>query len=245
MDHPPAEYRAEGMIIHNKTEVHVFEKLFLSLVSHPFLKMRRIARLLPILLLSFPAFSGGWLHAQAPGAPLSHWTIDKIHSRIGFSVSHFTITQVVGNFRDFDARVICSCPGDDFTGGTVEFTAKTASVFTDNKERDGHLQTDSFFGSRQFPEMRFTGTLVKEDGRNKLKGMLTIRDVTRPVSLDVYYGGRIRDAKLGIEKAGFRVSGSVNRLDFGMRWNESFEGGGAIVGKDVTLDLNVEIDKQP
>ena len=223
----------------------MFEKLSLPLLSLPSLKMRGIARLLPFLLLSFSGFSGGVLHAQAASAPLSHWTIDRIHSRIGFSVAHFTITQVTGYFRDFDARVTCACPGDDFTGGTVEFTAKTASVFTDNKERDGHLQTDSFFGSKQFPEMRFTGTLVKEDGRNKLKGMLTIRDVTRPVSLDVYYGGRIRDPKLGIEKAGFRISGIVNRLDFGMRWNESFEGGSAIVGKDVTLDLNVEIDKQP
>jgi polyisoprenoid-binding protein YceI len=75
--------------------------------------------------------------------------------------------------------------------------------------------------------------------------MLTIRDITRPVSLDVVYGGRIRDHQLGIEKAGFKVTGTINRLDFGMRWNESFEGGSAIVGKDVTLDLNVEIDRKP
>jgi len=205
-------------------------------------KMKRFSSLLSTLML---VFLGLHIHAQAPPTPLSHWTIDKIHSRIGFSVAHFTITQVTGYFRDFDARVTCACPGDDFTGGTVEFTAKTASVFTDDKDRDGHLQTDSFFGSKQFPEMKFTGTLVKEDGRNKLKGLLTIRDVTRLVSLDVVYGGRIHDQKLGIEKAGFKVTGTVNRLDFGMRWNESFEGGSAIIGKDVTLDLNVEIDKQP
>jgi len=206
-------------------------------------KTRRIA-CLSVLLLVFSGLPNSLIHAQAPPTPLSHWTTDKIHSRIGFSVAHFTITRVTGYFRDFDARVTCACPGDDFTGGTVEFTAQTASVFTDNKDRDGHLQTEGFFGSKQFPEMKFTGTLVKEDGRSKLKGLLTIRDVTRPVSLDVDYGGRIRDQKLGIEKAGFRVTGTINRLDFGMRWNESFEGGSAIVGKDVTLDLNVEIDKQ-
>jgi polyisoprenoid-binding protein YceI len=96
-------------------------------------------------------------------------------------IAHFIINRVTGYFREFDARVTCACPSDDFTGGTVDFAAKTASVFTDNKDRDGHLQTKSFFGSKQFPEMKFTGTLVKEDGRNKLKGLLTIRDVTRPV----------------------------------------------------------------
>ena len=208
------------------------------------LRKRRRLACLSALLLVFLGLSQSLTHAQAPPTPLSHWTIDKIHSRIGFSVAHFTITRVTGYFRDFDARVTCACPGDDFTGGTVEFTAKTASVFTDNKDRDGHLQTESFLGSKQFPEMKFTGTLVKEDGRNKLKGLLTIRDVTRPISLDVDYGGRIRDQKLGIEKAGFRVTGAINRLDFGLKWNETFEGGSAIVGKDVTLDLNVEIDKQ-
>ena len=92
--------------------------------------------------------------------------------------------------------------------------------------------------------MKFTGTLVKEDGKNVLKGNLTIRDITKPVSFDVTYGGRIRDKNLGIEKAGFRITGKVNRLEFGLKWNETFEGGGAIVGGEVGIDLNVEIDRK-
>jgi polyisoprenoid-binding protein YceI len=175
---------------------------------------------------------------------LQSWTVDRIHSRIGFSVAHFTITQVTGYFQDFDSKVKCICPGDDFTGGTVDFTAKTASVFTDNSDRDGHLRSEAFFSADKYPALRFAGTLVNVDGKKLLKGNMTIRDVTRPVSFDVTYGGRIKDSHLGIEKAGFRITGKLNRLDFGLKWNETFEGGGAIVGQEVTIDINVEIDRK-
>ncbi|MGA2038528.1 MAG: YceI family protein [Bryobacteraceae bacterium] len=182
--------------------------------------------------------------ARAAAPPQTDWAIDKIHSRIGFNVAHFVITQVTGYFRDFDARVTCTCPADDFTGGTVDFTAKTASIFTDNEQRDGHLRSDAFFNAKRYPDMKFVGALVKEDGKNVLRGNLTIRDITRPVSFDVAYGGRIRDKNFGIEKAGFKIRGKVSRLEFGLKWNETFEGGGSIVGEEVTLDIDVEIDKK-
>jgi polyisoprenoid-binding protein YceI len=182
--------------------------------------------------------------ASTVAASPTHWTVDKIHSRIGFSVAHFVITQVTGYFRDFSANVTCTCPADDFTGGTVDFTAKTASIFTDNEQRDGHLRSDAFFNASKYPDMKFTGTLVKENRKNILKGNLTIRDITKPVALDVTYGGRIKDKTFGIEKAGFRVTGKINRLEFGLKWNETFEGGGSIVGEEVTINLDVEIDKK-
>lgn len=197
--------------------------------------------LITTILLALP-LAGNQTPATA-GAPQANWTIDKIHSRIGFSVAHFVITQVTGYFQDFDARVMCVCPADDFTGGTVDFTAKTASLFTGNKQRDGHLRSDAFFNTKEYPLMKFTGALVKEDGKNILKGNLTIRDITKPVSFDVAYGGRIKDKNLGIEKAGFKITGKVNRLEFGLKWNETFEGGGSIVGEEVGVDLNIEIDK--
>jgi polyisoprenoid-binding protein YceI len=181
---------------------------------------------------------------SSAAAPQTHWTVDKIHSRIGFSVAHFVITQVTGYFRDFSATVTCTCPADDFTGGTADFTAKTASIFTDNEQRDGHLRSDAFFNASKYPDMKFTGTLVEENGKNILKGNLTIRDITKPVAFDVIYGGRIRDKTFGIEKAGFKVTGKINRLEFGLKWNETFEGGGSIVGEEVTLNLDIEIDKQ-
>lgn len=188
--------------------------------------------------------SSGTASEIACTEPQTYWTVDKTHSRIGFSVAHFTITQVTGYFPDFDATVTCICPGDDFTGGTVDFAAKTASVFTDNSQRDGHLRSDAFFSADKYPEMRFTGTLVKVDGKNLLKGNMTIRGVTRPVSFDVTYGGRIKDRNLGIEKAGFKITGRLNRLDYGLKSNETFEGGGVIVGQEVTIDINVEIDRK-
>ena len=170
----------------------------------------------------------------------SVWTIDKEHTNIGFRVSHFLISDTVGCFKDFDATV--NLPTNDFTGGTVSFTARTASVSTNNEQRDGHLRSKDFFDSSEFPELKFTGALVKEGGKDVLRGNMTIRGISRPVSLAVTYGGRMKDNTFHIEKAGFRISGTVNRLDFGMKWNEKFEGGGAIVGEEVKIDLNVEIN---
>jgi polyisoprenoid-binding protein YceI len=170
------------------------------------------------------------------------WTIDKEHTNIGFKVSHFLISDTVGCFKNFDATV--TAPANDFTGGTVTFTARTASVSTNNEQRDGHLRSKDFFDSSEYPELKFTGTLVKESGKDVLRGNMTIRGVTRPVSFAVTYGGRMKDSTFHIEKAGFKISGTVNRLDYGMKWNETFEGGGAIVGADVKIDLNVEINRK-
>ena len=170
------------------------------------------------------------------------WTIDKEHSSINFSVSHFLVTQTTGRFRDFDAKVISVA--DDFNGATVSFTAKTASICTDNEERDHHLQSDAFFNAGKYPELMFAGTLVKEGDRYHLKGNLTIRDITRPVSFAVTYNGRVKDSTFHMDKAGFKISGNINRLEYGLKWNETFQGGGPIVGDLVTLDINAEINRQ-
>jgi polyisoprenoid-binding protein YceI len=170
----------------------------------------------------------------------SNWAIDKAHSNIGFSVAHMVVSETTGNFKDFDAKVTTTA--DDFAGATVEFTAKTASVFTDNEKRDGHLKSDDFFNAEKFPELKFTGTLVKESGKYILKGNLTIRDVTKAVSFDVTYGGRVK--AFGGEKAGFKLNGKINRKDFGLKFDKALEGGGLIVGDDVEISVKVEINKQ-
>src|SRR6185369_3346441 len=134
----------------------------------------------------------------------TNWAIDKAHTKIGFNVSHMVVSEVEGYFKDYDAKV--SATADDFTGATIEFTAKTASVFTGNDGRDAHLRGDDakkendFFGAAKYPELKFSGTLVKENGKYVLKGNLTIRDVTKPVTLDVTYGGRVK--AFNGEKAG-------------------------------------------
>jgi len=170
----------------------------------------------------------------------TNWSIDKAHSNIGFSVAHMVVSETTGNFKDFDAKVTSAA--DDFAGATVEFTAKTASVFTDNEKRDGHLKSDDFFNAEKFPELKFSGSLVKEAGKYVLKGNLTIRDVTKPVKFDVTYGGRVK--AFGGEKAGFKLNGKINRKEFGLKFDKALEGGGLIVGEEVEINVKVEINKQ-
>ncbi len=170
----------------------------------------------------------------------TNWSIDKAHSNIGFSVAHMVVSETTGNFKDFDAKVVSTA--DDFAGATVEFSAKTASVFTDNEKRDGHLKSDDFFNAEKFPELKFTGTLVKDGGKYVLKGNLTMRDVTKPATFEVTYGGRVK--AFGGEKAGFKIKGKVNRKEFGLKFDKALEGGGLIVGDEVEINVKVEINKQ-
>jgi len=168
------------------------------------------------------------------------WSIDKAHSKIGFNAKHLVVSEVEGYFKDYDAKVTSTA--DDFAGSTVEFTAKTASVFTDNEKRDGHLKSDDFFNAEKFPELKFTGNLVKENGKYVLKGNLTIRDVTKPVTLDVTYGGRVK--AFGGERAGFKITGKILRKEYGLKFNAALEGGGLVVSDEIEINVKVELSKQ-
>jgi len=170
----------------------------------------------------------------------TNWSIDKVHSKIGFSATHLLVSEVEGSFKDYDAKVTSTA--DDFAGSTIEFTAKTVSVFTDNEKRDGHLKSDDFFNSEKFPELKFTGTLVKENGKYVLKGNLTIRDVTKPVTLEVTYGGRVK--AFGGERAGFKIKGKILRKEYGLKFSGALEGGGLIVSDEIEINVKVEITKQ-
>lgn len=171
------------------------------------------------------------------------WVVDKAHTKIGFAVTHLLISEVEGHFKDFDIKVTSS--GDNFENAKIEFTAKTASIFTDNERRDEHLRSDDFFNSEKFPEMKFVSKSFKKVGKNnyKLIGDLTIRDVTKQITLDVVYNGTVKDP-WGNTKAGFNVSGQLNRFDYGLKWNALTELGGAVVDKIVKLRIHVELTKQ-
>jgi len=170
----------------------------------------------------------------------TNWSIDKVHSKIGFSATHLLVSEVEGSFKDYDAKVTITA--DDFAGSTIEFTAKTVSVFTDNEKRDGHLKSDDFFNSEKFPELKFAGNLVKEGGKYVLKGNLTIRDVTKPVTLEVTYGGRVK--AFGGERAGFKIKGKILRKEYGLKFSGALEGGGLIVSDEIEINVKVEITKQ-
>lgn len=178
--------------------------------------------------------------AMATAQAQTTWTIDKVHSKIGFSAIHMVVAETDGKFDEFDGTLVSK--KDDFDGAEVSFTAKVASINTENTKRDDHLKSDDFFNAEKFPDIKFVGTLTKAGGKYQLKGKLTMRDVTREVAFDVTYGGQI-DTGRGV-KAGFKFTGVINRLDFGLKFSNTFADGKAVVGNDITITCKIELDKK-
>ncbi len=179
--------------------------------------------------------------ALAPFSLLAqtNWSLDKSHSSVKFTVQHLVISEVEGNFKMFDGSV--SAPTADFNNAKINFTVDVASINTDDEKRDGHLKSDDFFNAEKYPKMTFTSTSFKKVKGNvyALEGNLTIRDVTKKVKFAVIYGGTVKDP-WGNTKAGFKASGKINRKDYGLKWSAMTEAGGAVVGDDVNMIVNVE-----
>jgi polyisoprenoid-binding protein YceI len=170
----------------------------------------------------------------------STWSVDKSHSKIGFSVPHMAVSEVEGNFKEFDGSIVSKSA--DFNGAEVTFTAKTASIDTDNEKRDGHLKSADFFDAEKYPEVSFKGNLVKAGKKYKLKGNFTMHGVTKPVEFDVTYGGTINTGKG--EKAGFKLIGKLNRQDYGLTWSNKVPTGELVVGDIVEIVGKIEVDKK-
>ena len=168
------------------------------------------------------------------------WTIDKSHSKIGFNVIHMAVSEVEGKFNDFDGTIISK--SDDFNGAEISFTAKTASVDTDNERRDTHLKSPDFFEAEKHPEITFKGNLTKNEGKYKLVGDFTMKGVTKKVEFDVTYGGSITTDRGS--KAGFKLTGSVNRQEYGLAWNSKATGGELVVSDVVDLIVKIELNKK-
>ena len=168
------------------------------------------------------------------------WGLDKSHSSVKFSVEHLVISEVEGNFKMFDGNLE-SKTANDFTDAKVNFTVDVNSINTDDEKRDGHLKSDDFFNAEKYPKMSFAGTSFKKLKGNMytLEGNLTIRDVTKPVKFSVVHGGVVKDP-WGNIKAGFKASGKINRKEFGLKWGAVTEAGGAVVGDEVNMIINVE-----
>jgi polyisoprenoid-binding protein YceI len=168
------------------------------------------------------------------------WKIDEVHSKIRFSARHMVIAEVEGQFKKFD--FILHIDGDDFSAGRIELTIDAKSIDTQNNDRDNHLRSADFFDAEKFPEIKFKSTSVKKisDEKYKLLGELTIKENTRPIELDVMYGGQIKDP-WGNTRAGFKVNGSINRFDYGLKWNNLIETGGAVVGKYININCDIEV----
>jgi polyisoprenoid-binding protein YceI len=169
------------------------------------------------------------------------WAIDKTHSNVKFTVTHLVISEVEGYFKIFDGSMEHSKP--DFSDAKINFSVDINSINTDNENRDNHLKSDDFFNAQKFPQMKFESTSFTPLGNNnyKLTGNLTIRDVTKPVTFDVTYGGI---ANMGTTvKSGFRAKTTINRFDYGLKWDKATETGGLVVGKDVNITVNAELNQ--
>ncbi len=170
------------------------------------------------------------------------WAIDPSHSEIQFKVKHLMISTVTGSFKEFGADA--ELEGDDLNNARVSFWANTASIFTNDEQRDGNLRGGDFFESSKFPKLHFRSTRIEGSGDSwKLTGELTIKEVTRPVTLDVEWGGVARDP-WGHTKAGLQLSGRIDRKAWGLNWNAALEAGGVLVSDEVRIQAEVQLVKQ-
>ena len=171
------------------------------------------------------------------------YKIDPAHSEIIFKVKHLVISTVSGHFSKFDATMTSN--NEDFTDAQINFEADVDSVSTKSEQRDTHIKSDDFFNAEKFPKITFKSTSVekKNDNEYTLKGDITIRDITKPITLHVEHGGSTIDP-WGQSREGFEITGKISRKEFGLKWNALTEAGGAVVGDDVRLQLSVEMVKQ-
>ena len=169
------------------------------------------------------------------------WVIDPAHSEITFKVKHLMISNVKGEFRTFQANI----DGEDFTNSTISANIDASSISTNNNDRDTHLKSPDFFEVENYPEITFTSTSIKkvDDDEFKLVGDLTIKGTTKEITLDVEFGGFMKDP-YGNEKAGFSINGKLNRKDFGLNWNAALEAGGVMVGNEIKINAEVQFIKQ-
>lgn len=171
------------------------------------------------------------------------WRVDRSHSKMLFSIRHMVITDVVGYFKEWDMKITTT--KEDWTDATAEATAQVASINTDNERRDADLRSDNFFSTDKFPEAKFISTAFEKAGdkKYKIKGFLTIRDVTKEVVFDAEILGMINDPRVGT-RVGWKATTQINRFEYGLKWNRMIETGGLVAGETVTITLNLELIKQ-
>ncbi|MDX8337922.1 YceI family protein [Draconibacterium sp. IB214405] len=169
------------------------------------------------------------------------WVLDPTHSEITFKVKHLMISNVKGEFKNFNVTV----EGEDFESSKIQVNVDTGSVYTNNTDRDNHLKSVDFFDVENYNEMTFESTSFKkvDDDEYKLTGLLTIKGVSKEMTLDVEFGGTNKDP-WGNEKAGFSLEGKINRKEWGLSWNAALESGGVLVSEDVKLQAEVQLVKQ-
>ena len=183
------------------------------------------------------------IFAITQGASAATYKIDSDHTTVGFKIKHLAISTVTGKFTDFSGTFDFDPKNIAASKATAE--VKIPSINTEVKKRDDHLKGPDFFDAAKYPDISFkTNKVESVQGTTfKASGDLTIHGVTKPVTLDVEFGGEAKDP-WGNERAAFTASTKIKRSDFGLTWNKTLETGGLLVGDDVTISLEVEGIKQ-
>lgn len=171
------------------------------------------------------------------------WSVDPTHSNVQFVARHMIISNVTGHFTDYTATV--KTKGESIEGAEAEFEAKLDSISTGQPDRDNHLKSADFFDAANHPTIKFKTTSIEKAGADnyKVHGDLTMRGVTKPVTLEAEFTGKVNDP-WGNERMAFEIRGSINRFDYGLQWNSLLETGGAVVGPNIKLKVDMEFVKQ-
>lgn len=175
---------------------------------------------------------------------MATWIIDPTHSEVHFKVKHLMISTVTGTFETYEGNVE-TANDEDFAGSKVSFSADIDSISTGQEQRDGHLKSGDFFDAENFPKLSFASTSMEkiDDENYTVTGDLTIKGTTKQVTLKAEFGGIMGDF-YGNTKAGFDISGKINRQDFGLTWGAVTEAGGVVVSDEVRLAFNIQVSKQ-
>lgn len=170
------------------------------------------------------------------------WVLDPVHSELTFKVKHMMISNVKGHFKTFKVNVT----GDDILKSVVTVAIDTTTIDTGSEQRDTHLKSADFFDVENHPEMTFHSTSIEQDDDDDefvMKGMLTIKGISKEIELEVEFGGVNKDP-WGNEKAGYSVEGKINRKDWGLNWNAALETGGLLVSDEVKITGEIQFVKQ-
>lgn len=178
---------------------------------------------------------------ELPGLVPGTWILDPVHTEVGFSVRHMMVTKVRGQFTKFEGEIVVA---ENPLESSAQASVEMASVDTQAEDRDNHLRSPDFFDVENHPAMTYRATGIRRDGEDLLAdGELTIRGVTRPVTLSLEWGG-VHPDPWGGTRLGLSATGRINRRDFGMEFNIPIEGGGVVVGDRVDIYLEVEAVRQ-
>lgn len=176
-------------------------------------------------------------------AQSTKWIVDDTHAKLGFKVTHFGISETDGKFTKFTGTVLADKP--DFSDSKIDLTIEVSSVDTDNEQRDTHLKSADYFDVAKYPQIIFKGKSFKPVSKNKYKltGDFTMHGVTKEVTLDAIYRGTVPLDPFGNTKAGFKITGLIDRTHWGLNWTGKLAGGDLLVGNDVELECNIELNK--